>query len=138
MQVAYGQGTYLKKFIWEVNIRSDIFSLPPVCICSYLDGNPSPLSENLIIECPLMWYVRFSKYFCSFQWIWGGSHKSCSYQNQRIILKSTRFDFKICQYLCFHMKIISRKFHISTPFTFWDTRTWDIRKVAQKIESDKN
>ena len=56
---------YLKKFIWEANIRSDIISLPPVCICSHFDGTPSPLSANLIIECSLMWRVRFSKYFCS-------------------------------------------------------------------------
>ena len=55
---------YLKKFIWEANIRSDIISLPPVSICSHFDGTPSPLSTNFKIECSLMWCVRFSKYFC--------------------------------------------------------------------------
>ena len=65
LQVAYGQGTYLKKFMWEANICSDIISLPPICICLHFDGTPSSLSANLIIECPLTWYVRFSKYFCS-------------------------------------------------------------------------
>ena len=29
-----------------------------------------------------------------------------------------------------HMKIISWKFHIKTPFTFWDMRTWDMWKVC--------
>ena len=65
MQVAYGQGTYLKKIIWEANICSDIIFLSPVCICLYFCGTPSLQSANLIIECPLMRYVRFSKYFCS-------------------------------------------------------------------------
>ena len=65
LQVVYGQGTYLKKFIWEANICGDIIYLPPVFICSHFNWNPSLLSANLIIECPLMWCVRFSKYFCS-------------------------------------------------------------------------
>ena len=32
---------------------------------------------------------------------------------------------KICQYLHLHMKICWR-FHIKTPSTFWDMRTWDL------------
>ena len=38
----------------------------PVCIRLHLNAIPSPLSTNLIIECPLMWYARFSNYFCWF------------------------------------------------------------------------
>ena len=38
----------------------------------------------------------------------------------------TDADFKICLYLRLHMKIISWKFHINTPFTFCDMRTWDM------------
>ena len=29
-----------------------------------------------------------------------------------------------------HMKIICRRFHIKTPFTFWDMRTWNMWKVS--------
>ena len=28
------------------------------------------------------------------------------------------------------MKIICWKFHVTAPFTFWDTRTWDLWKVC--------
>ena len=28
------------------------------------------------------------------------------------------------------MKIICWRFHIKTPFTFWDMRTWDVRKIC--------
>ena len=52
-------------FLREANIPSDIISLPLACICSNFDGISSPLSANLVIECPFMWCVRFSKYFCS-------------------------------------------------------------------------
>ena len=55
----------LKKIYLESNVRSDIISLPPVCICPHIDETPSPLSANVIIECRFMWCVRFSKYFCS-------------------------------------------------------------------------
>ena len=37
---------------------------------------------------------------------------------------------KICQYICLQMKIKCRRFHIKTPFTFWDMRTWDMRKIC--------
>ena len=37
---------------------------------------------------------------------------------------------KIWQYLRLHMKIIRWRFHIKTPFTFWDMRTWDMWKVC--------
>ena len=37
---------------------------------------------------------------------------------------------KICQYIRFHMKIISRRLHIETPFTFLDMHTWDMQKVC--------
>ena len=43
----------------------------------------------------------------------------CSFEN-----------LSICQYLCLHMKIICWRFHIKTPFTFWDMRTWDMWKVC--------
>ena len=36
----------------------------------------------------------------------------------------------ICQYLCLHMKIICWRFHIKTPLSFWDMRTWDMWKVC--------
>ena len=39
-------------------------------------------------------------------------------------------DLKICQYLLLHMKMIYWKIHIETPFTFWDMRPWDMRKVC--------
>ena len=54
---------YLKKFIWEANIRSDIISLPTVWICSHFDETPSPLSVNLIIKCLLMWVSLFLNIF---------------------------------------------------------------------------
>ena len=38
-------------------------------------------------------------------------------------------DLKISQYLCLHMKIVRRRFHIKT-FTFWYMRTWDMWKVC--------
>ena len=37
---------------------------------------------------------------------------------------------QICQYLCPYMKKICWRFHIKTPFTFWDMRTWDMWKVC--------
>ena len=47
-------------------------------------------------------------------------------------------DLKICQYLSLHMKIICRRFHIKTPFTFWDMRTWDMWKVClQTFKTDR-
>ena len=55
----------VKKIYMGSNIRSDIIFLPPVCICSHFDETPSPLYANVIIECPLMSCVRFSKFFCS-------------------------------------------------------------------------
>ena len=41
----------------------------------------------------------------------------------------TNADLKICQYLPLHMKIKCWRFHIKTPFTFWDTRSRDMWKV---------
>ena len=29
-----------------------------------------------------------------------------------------------------HMKIICSRFHIKTPFTFWDKHMWDVGKVC--------
>ena len=156
MQVAYGQVTYLKKFIWEANICSDIISLPPVCVCSLFDGIPSPLSANLIIEISLIWCVRFSKYFCLILTNiieYETAHKSSVLTRpknhpkvdifQDLKTSTTRdafvdyvlklnADFKICQYLRLHMKIICQRFRIKTPFTFWDRRTWDTWRVAKK------
>ena len=37
---------------------------------------------------------------------------------------------QICQHLRLQMKIMCRKFHIKTPFTFWEIRTWDMWKVC--------
>ena len=42
----------------------------------------------------------------------------------------TNADLKICEYLCLHLKIMYWRFHIKIPFTFWDMRTWDMRKVC--------
>ena len=46
-------------------------------------------------------------------------------------IRYTNADLKIRQNLRVQMKIILRRFHISqTPFTVWDMRTWDMRKVS--------
>ena len=37
---------------------------------------------------------------------------------------------KIFQYLPVHTEIIWRRFHIKTPFMFWDMRTWDMWNVC--------
>ena len=42
----------------------------------------------------------------------------------------TNADLKTYQYLHLHMKITFRRFHIETPFTFWDRRTWYMWKVC--------
>ena len=42
----------------------------------------------------------------------------------------TNADLKIWHYFCLHMKIICRRFHIKTSFTFWDMRTWVMWKVG--------
>ena len=39
-------------------------------------------------------------------------------------------DLTICQYIGLCIKIICQKFHIKTPFTFWDMRMWDMQKVC--------
>ena len=36
----------------------------------------------------------------------------------------------------FTYKIIFRRFHIITPFAFWDIRTWDMRNV--RLQKQKN
>ena len=50
--------------------------------------------------------------------------------------------FKICQYFRLHMKIIRWKFHIKTPFTFWDMHLviWEkfVYKHSETIEFAKN
>ena len=50
--------------------------------------------------------------------------------------------FKICQYFRLHMKIICWKFHIKTPFTFWDMHLviWEkfVYKHSETIEFAKN
>ena len=43
-------------------------------------------------------------------------------------------DLKICQYLRRHMKIICRRFHIKTPFTFWNMCTY----ICEKFEKFTN
>ena len=50
----------------------------------------------------------------------------------------TNADLKICQYLRLHMKVICWKFHIKTPFTFWDMRTWDMWKVSLQTFRNKH
>ena len=52
------------------------------------------------------------------------------------VYRYTNADLKICQYLPLHMKIIRRRFHIDTPFTFWDIHTWDICKV--RLQTSRN
>ena len=34
------------------------------------------------------------------------------------LIKGTNADLRTCQYIRFHIKIICRRFHIKTPFTF--------------------
>ena len=36
----------------------------------------------------------------------------------------------MCQYLCLHVKMRWSRCHIKAPFTFWDTRTWDMWNVC--------
>ena len=45
-------------------------------------------------------------------------------------LMHTNADLKICQYICLLLKIISRRLHIKTPFTFLDMCTWDMQNVC--------
>ena len=33
----------------------------------------------------------------------------------------------------FNRKILCRRFHIKTPFTFWDMRAWDMLKICLQI-----
>ena len=37
---------------------------------------------------------------------------------------------KICQYLRLHTKAICWRFHIKSPFTFWDMHMWNMWKVC--------
>ena len=39
---------------------------------------------------------------------------------------------KICHYLRFYMEIICWRFHIKTPFTFWNMHLWDCEKFVYK------
>ena len=41
----------------------------------------------------------------------------------------TNADWKTCQYLCPHMKVIYRRFQSETYFTFWDMSRWDAWKI---------
>ena len=55
-------------------------------------------------------------------------------QKMKFSIKVTlSVDLKICQYFCLHIKIVCRRFHIKTPFTFWDTLTWVMWKVYFQI-----
>ena len=57
----------------------------------------------------------------------------------KTILSCQRYtiaDFKICQYLRLHMKIICWRFHIKIRFTYWVVRTWDMWKVC--LQTFKN
>ena len=54
-------------------------------------------------------------------------------QNQRY----NNADLNICQYICLHLKITCWKFHIKTPFTFWDMRTWDRWNVCLQTLRNK-
>ena len=49
---------------------------------------------------------------------------------QLVVWRYTNADLKNCQYLCLDMKIMCWRFHIKTPFTFWDIRKWDMWKVC--------
>ena len=40
------------------------------------------------------------------------------YMEQLLLRLEINADLKICQYLCLHMKIICRRFHIGKPFKF--------------------
>lgn len=69
MQVAYGQGTKLKKIMSEGSHWHKPL-IPSVCILSYFDAHSSPshLSANVKIECPQYilncYLVHLQKYLC--------------------------------------------------------------------------
>ena len=46
----------------------------------------------------------------------------------------TNADLKIFQYNCPHMKKTFWRFHIKTPFVFWDICLWDMWKVCFQIQ----
>ena len=56
--------------------------------------------------------------------------------NNEGILKLHYEDLNICRYICFHMKIICWRVHITTPITFWDMRKWVIWNVC--LQSFRN
>ena len=42
----------------------------------------------------------------------------------------TNVGFKICLYLPLHLNVICQRFHIITPFTFWDMRMWKMQNAC--------
>ena len=52
---------------------------------------------------------------------------------QNLYSRYTDADFKICQYLCLHMKIVYRRIHIKSHFTFCDTYMRGMWNVCLQI-----
>ena len=62
---------------------------------------------------------------------------NCAFVNLIIIFQGyTNADMKIYWYLCLHMKIICRRFHIMASFTFWHIRTRDKWNVC--LQTSRN
>ena len=137
----------LKKFL---NLMSHIIQVNED-EASYLESKFSCWSQRSCI-----WDKHFTKlefecknslltlflYLLSSKWlIWEVLHKFneaitlepiCPnlYFRYKTLKRYTNGDLEICQYLHLHMKIICWRFHIKTPFTFWDMCTWDMWKVC--------
>ena len=61
---------------------------------------------------------------------WGKLFFSISANWRGIADRYRKIVLKICQYLHLHVKIICWRFHIKTPFSFWDMRTRDMWKIC--------
>ena len=55
---------------------------------------------------------------------------------QRFLNRYTNADLKIWHYLLLHIKIICGRFHIKTPFTLWDIRSWVMWEVCLETYSN--
>ena len=77
---------------------------------------------------------------------WQGKHYSFSLNSSERVFRRTlqkitllygvenytNADFKICLYLCLHINMICRRFHIITHFNFWDMHTWAMWNVCSQ------
>ena len=64
----------------------------------------------------------FNKVAMQLDWnrtlVWVFSYKFAAYFQNIFSQRYTNADLKICQYFCLRMKIICRRFHFKTHFTF--------------------